>query len=287
MLINNLDSLFFQAGTWCVSDCKWCFRQFWNKNIFFAELINNICRVVDSKIFSGNIMIYNIDYFSFSKEEILQIQQYDKYFKKISFHTDFRNVDIDKIFPDIDFVYQKNFSLKEIIFFLDFLKKWIKNNVLFAYWCIDFQDIVKMIKILKFHQIKMHSFLRNDTELSFCIGDNYSLKFFIADRERYNILNCYFQDCIFVENNAINFWKNFYLWYLEVQLSWNIRAHEPPCGFWDLIISNIYKDRNEVINDFQNFSHYIKNLTLMKSQYSQSEICKICKNKKFHYENSL
>lgn len=241
--------------------------------------------VSKKEIFDKNIMIYNADYFSFSSNQISIILEESKKYKSITFHTEFKNLKNIKISEKINFLYQKNFNYKEIKFLLYFLKLNLKNNIFFTYWCDNFDLVIKFLKILKFNKdFNILNLKKEWNCIEFYIWKNIYFKFFITDSERLKIKNCFFHKSIFIKNWKIDFSKIFYLWYLEILLSWDFRVHEPPCWFWDLVISNVFRKNEQILQDFENFSEYIEDLNNLRNKHSQGEICKICKDKKFHYE---
>jgi len=66
MLFKNLNFIFLQLWTWCVSNCKWCSRKLEKYGLLNEEIIkNNINKL--SSIFNNNLLIYNIDYFDLPK----------------------------------------------------------------------------------------------------------------------------------------------------------------------------------------------------------------------------
>lgn len=191
MIINNLDSLCFQAWTGCVSSCSGCLRQFWSREKDFGQLLKNIKTVVQKKIFSGNILIYNIDFFAFSEQEIALFQDFQPFFKKVSFHTESPTFNIPFDNPNTSFIYQKNFTMTEIQKVVNFLKSDIKNHTLFAYWCKNFEWAIKMIKILKYNKACILSINTGQNSIEICL-QNCSIKFLLMEPERSNINSCFF-----------------------------------------------------------------------------------------------
>jgi len=279
MLFTNLDFIFLQLGDGCISNCSGCSRKndsydLWN----IYNIKNNINKLIKNNIFSWKLLIYNIDYFDLSNELLSFILSKSSNFSKIYFHTNFRKINYDKLSEEINFLYQRDLNNQEIVFFVKLLlNKKIKNKVNYVLWYDDEKYKIKLLKVL----LKYFTFdFNKDT---FKIWNNI-IKLYNKVWERKKLKKCFYNNSINKNINWIKFWKNFYISCLEILLNWDIRAHEPPCWFWNILISNIHRDNNKIINDFIKFSHYINKFIADNNNISQNKICDKCIQLNYSYE---
>lgn len=179
---------------------------------------------------------------------------------------------------DIKFLYQRDLNKEEIAFLIKFLlNNDISNNIDFVFWYDEEKYKIIFVKLLeKYFNIKKKK------EDYYTIWNN-TIKIFNKNWERRKLRNCFFYNSIEINDWKIIFWDNFYISCLEILINWDIRAHEPPCWFWNIRISNIYKSKKEIVKDFIVFNNYINNFNLSYPNLSQDKICNICIMKHYIY----
>ena len=220
MLFKNLDFIFLQLWTWCVSNCNWCSRKLDNYKLGEINFIkNNINKLLDS-IFEGKLLIYNIDYFDIPKNLVEFIIYNSDSFEKIYFHTNFRKLK-HNVPKNINFLYQRDLDEEEILFLVKFLiNNNLQNNIEFILWYdreIYFYKFMLVLKKYFYFSIK-HIY----NGVSFNINNN-TIKIFNKLWERKKLSSCFFKNNIYCTDSQVEFKDDFYISCLEVLLNWYIK----------------------------------------------------------------
>lgn len=157
----------------------------------------------------------------------------------------------------------------------------LKNKIEFILWYDEKKYLKKFVLIFeKYFDISIGKL---DDEVEFHMW-NYTIKLYNKVWQRNKLNNCFFMDSIYNLWDEIEFGTNFHISCLEVLLEWDIRAHEPPCWFWDIRLSNIYRTNHDILNDFDMFSDYINEFNIKLKNYNQLDICNKCIKNKYKYE---
>lgn len=280
MLIKNLDYVMFSLSTWCVSNCIWC-KNFNNVNNLYSQdnILKNINRAYDIWFYWKNIMFFNYNFFDLNNDYIKRILLNIKN-NNLVFHTSLVNLKKDKIEfaikENIKIVYQINLSKNSFYILLKNINLLLRLNLEVIFWVKE-KDRILYRSILN-SLLKLWFNLYKDNY----IYGNIKIKFFFYEWQRIKINKCFL-------NNAFNFWKNeiiinnkiFESSYFEILINWDVRVHEPPCWYWDLVITNIYRSKGKIVKDFQKFSCYIKNFLY---NFPKGVNCELCNKIKYIYE---
>jgi len=279
MLFSNLNFVFLQLWTWCISNCSHCLRSRQQYGMWsIIDIKSNIDKL--TTVFNENLLIYNIDYFDLPEDLINYVLHKRFFFKKIYFHTNFRSFNSLKVKNKINFLYQRDLSNSEIIFITKFLlTNKMENKITFVLWYDNPNYKIKLIKVLS----KYFKLNYQENNRSFYIWKS-EFMIYNKDWERQKLTQCFFKDSINIINSNVVFGKNFFISCLEVLLNWDIRVHEPPCWFWNLVVSNIYFKSSILLNDFSRFWLYIKKFLNKNENLTQQSICSKCNKESYVYE---
>lgn len=287
MIFQDLDFFFIQAASWCVSNCSWCLKS-WVSPHAFAEgkIKKNLDRIIQQDIFSNNIFIYNQDITTFSPDFFSYISSIESEFHNIFFHTDFAAIDTKTdIFKGKKCIYQRDI---DVAWELKRLKNILENHMrqlpesIFVLWYEKPESLYRITHMLKnmFGNIKVQKEPFGGYSMQL---ENKIFKVFQKKWMRKELTNCFFDATITAQENMISVdRRKFSASWFEITISGDMRLHEPPCGLWNITVSNIYRESQQLCSDFEWFQTYIQGLN--DSSVSQVDKCKKCNTLRYHYE---
>lgn len=239
---------------------------FWNQDILNHK---DIIEIIRAWLLTGREIRFQID-FDIKKEHLLLLKKIENEFG------------VDKI----DIKIAKNTRLIEnnLAERLMVLIKLLSKNTNFKVFIDLFIDFEKQWNIANSFYNKFSNNV-SENEYNFNIWKNINLKFhnysWYLDRKNKCFVNmprtsCQQLEQIKLENNNI-FLKDS----LDVYDNWDLFLHDNLCNIWDIRISNLYLDDNEIYN---NFTLYLEHLNKLKSKHNnQSDMCFECTRKWFKY----
>lgn len=253
---------------------------------WLMKSLSIIERLVQEKIFWGNILLYNRDISDLEESLLDFLDGIQENFSWVYYHSDFRAFNnLVKNFSYKNLVYQKDIDKKGE--FEKFLKIITHHKILpptdFTLW-FSHENIIpillKAIKLIIWWNVKLTK--KDDTNY---ILDYWKIKIRLYDNTKIDhkyLSTCFFDNSIkFSESNSLSFDTNiFSLDCLEITQNGDICPHEPPYGQ----ISNVFRSREEISTDFKNFSSYITSFISENQAISQQEICKLCRRKQYTYK---
>ncbi len=287
-MIHGLYSIMIPLSSWCVSNCSGCsiFKQ--DKILHDASIVlKNISRCLKIWFSGESFFISNYDFFLLDEwiiKRIIELTQ--EYNSKLVFRSSLdkvnENIRFLKDFKRVHLLYQKNLAKESMLTMFRHLQEFMWYNIEYMFWVKD----DKNNKLLDFMILKLTSLgFQKISPIDYRLG---TVKVRILKHLwwwRLNRLGCIIHKWyelggknIFIDNSV------FFPSYFEVTtLEWDVRLHEPPCWFWNVLISNIYKNPWEIYNDFKKFQLYINKFILSQAGKSQKQICKECNKKSYHF----
>ena len=284
-MIKGLDYLMISLSSWCISNCSWCNKYLEDNILFNINKVRwHINRLKNIWFLPKSFIFFNYDYFKLTNRELINLYDINLFKDKdILFHTDFSVITnswlsfLEK--HNIKLIFQRNLDYKSIKTFFLSIKHIKKLKVEYVFWVDNNLKlyIFFLNKILDLWFVKKH-----DNEF---ILNNSIIKFFFYKWERIFIKNCFFDNSIKVNDDNIFIDSNIYTPnYFEIMINWDIRVHEPPCWYGNLIISNIYRTKLQILEDFNKFSLYIDKFLYINKNINQSMICSKCNKNKYSYK---
>jgi len=218
-------------------------------------------------------------------KNIFQLKYYDKL---ISYIIDNSNINFD--------FHLTTFIDDEDLLKLDEILK-IKNITFTfcqSYSTIDFSILDKIVSILiknnKRNQIVFiaEKDFDNIKEYFDLINDKWNFELIISRYPIFlknKVIGTWNEKCV-VLNNFIPKWDYIDInWsmLLEILVNWDLRLHNYLCNLASIDITNIYKDKNEIIKDFKKFIYFYHKFHL---KWSYEENCYKCiKKLNYSYKN--
>ncbi len=274
---SNWTTILIRLSTKCSSNCVNCelpyiknneYKDLWN-----LDDILKFCSLKCNKNFTIGLLWYNL----------LNIEKYSKFYGLINIYSDFEYsiqlglndllnnykeiINILNKYNNLNFWIQKIIKSKQesltIIKTINLLiEKKLKINISFI---LDFKKFEFMFWLLK----SKYKFSNNKKSIIFYIWK--SQVEFENDLWFWNIENFEYNNCIWLWNFSLEKNKIFIRDDIEITLNWDIKFHlNNFCNQWIKKISSIYKEDNEILNDFKLLEKELGKRNLEKNK------CKNC-----------
>lgn len=287
-----------KIGEWCTAACTDCryninylktVKQYSFENI--KKRIEKFDELFDKKF---NIVFGNQDIINHN--EIFKILDFaTKYGREVRVQTNFLltqnhiellNI-IEKKYKNVSIKIAQNArDIKNININLLNLLKIFTSNVSLKLYLDIFIDFDKNESLIKLYKTKFTNRV-SENEFSFFIWKNIELKFhnysWSVDFKHKDIKNFTRKKCQQLEQLEIKN-KNIYLKdSIDIYENWDLFIHDNLCNIWDLRISNIFLDSSKILNDFEKYIFYLKDLE--KKSISQKQMCFLCISNWYKYNN--
>ena len=244
---------------------------FWNQD---GLNHNNIISILKAWLDTGREIRFQID-FDIKKEHVILLEKIEKELWS-------KKIDI-KIAKNARVVVS-NLSEKPLVLIKLLSQK--TNFKVFIDLFLDFTDHKNLVNT--FNTKFGDSF--SDNKFDFNIWKNINLKFhnysWYLDRKNKCFINLKREECQQLSQLYIKWWDIFLKDSLDVYENWDLFIHDNLCNIWDIRISNLYLNDNEIYNHFDLYLKYLNKLKLDNN--NQADMCFDCINNWFKYKkNSL
>ncbi len=289
-MIKGLYSVMIPLSSWCVSNCSGC-NIFKKENISHneSEIFKNILRCCEIWFLWKKFFLSNYDFFLLDERfirKIISITQVHEL--KLVFHSSLKNVNENIRFlknnKRVELLYQMNLDKRSMITMFRSLPQFMWYNIEYMFWVKDDKNhnlleyMISKLIALGFQKISPIDYVL------------WTVKVRILKHLwwwRLNRLGCIIhkwyrltQDKISIDNSI------FFPSYFEVTTwKWDIRLHEPPCGFWNIIISNIFQKNSEIYKDFEKFHIYMDKFIESQKWKRQQQICNACNVNSYNFKS--
>jgi hypothetical protein len=284
-MIKNLEYLMISLSTGCVSDCKWCTISSQKNTLYdYKEVVKNIKRCFDIGFIWEFIVFFNYEYFLLSSDILNTLIQHSQK-RNVYFHTRLESIHLEQIRylkeNSVSLVFQRNLNMESFSLFLKNFHLFTGMHFECVFWCDESVTLIKKITIKQLRKLWFREVNRDHF-----IFWKIHLKFFYYKWGRIQNKHCFFDGWLkLIEDNIIEVNNKVYTpSYFEISLNGDIRVHEPPCWYWNIVISNIFREKKNITNDFYLFNHYIDNFLDSNVQKDQHQICTLCNKKEYHYK---
>jgi len=269
----------------CIWSCLRCFesQNIQSKWFNHLSLVNEFLTSIENKHLLNLKELDAINFYWSSIFDLFSIKEIEDFLYKnkelnfkvqvnlnnLDFLNSFKSIEDYKIFFNVSFFlfksYENNLDLELLKTYIDFF-----NNNSLKYEVdisinTDFNDI-------------------NDIKRKLWNNINIRENIIIKDNNVSNLQECSIVNSFFVtkDNIILRTWEYKSL-LLDFIPNWDIQTHNLPCHWWAITISNINKDRNEILKDFLKFKFFLnKYLNNWSSSFWKK--CYNCFNKiKYNY----
>jgi len=232
----------------------------------------DIISILKAWLNTGREVRFQVD-FDIKKEHLILLD-------KIKLELWYKNLDI-KIAKNARTI--KNNLSEKLLVLIKLLSKYTKFKI-FIDLFLDFNKYKNLVNLFSDKFWDKWS----DNEFDFNLWKNVNVKFhnysWRLDRTNKCLTNLNRTSCQQLEQLSVKNWYIYLKDSIDVYDNWDLFMHDNLCNIWDIRISNLFLNDDEI---YEHFNKYLEYLNILKQKHdNQSDMCFDCISNWFRYKKN-